>query len=719
MRIYVLVLLATRLLSAAEIKGTIVDPSGAPVAGAQVSVITRTGLEGQTTASQSGTFRIDAPDRSDAKILVTAPGFETQTVAPAEAATIRLAIAPLHDAVEVVGSPIAVTTTEQGGSVSIVSNHDIESRNEPYAADLLRYLPGMAFNQTGSPGGYTSLFLRGGNSNFSLVQIDGVPVVPFGGGLGFDFAHIPAAALDHIEVIRGPQSAIYGPYANSGVIDFVTRQPEGGPQFDLLAEGGTYRERRFLIGGTGTLAGFGIAASATRSDTDGPVVNSDYRNENLLVNITRRFGRHSISLHGDFDSNEDGEPGPYGSDPKHTFTGIDTISRAKNNFQDYFAHYQVEPFHDVREEATFSLFHNNNGYQSPYGFSYNHDLRYQFEDRVIASISRYYTLAFGVNAGHEEVTNTYITDSVFDTFPIRRNDAALYVENRFAVKGRLFLNAGLRVEDIATAAIPGDGFSRPPFSSDTIWKANPRVAATYLAAPETRLHAALATGIRPPSGFELAFTDNPALRPERTRSFEAGIEQKLLHRALLVDATYFYNRYYDLIVTLGGSLTTLSHYQSDNLANSRAQGAEFSASVRPARWIFLAGSHTLLQTRILALDGSSGLAPRYFQVGQQLTRRPADSGSFVATFTQGRIAADLTGYFRGRTLYEEPSYGASNGLFWNPGYANIGVNLNYSLGHGVTAYGNLRNALNRYYEEVFGFPSLHLNFVAGLKWRLK
>ena len=101
-----------------------------------------------------------------------------------------------------------------------------------------------------------------------------------------------------------------------------------------------------------------------------------------------------------------------------------------------------------------------------------------------------------------------------------------------------------------------------------------------------------------------------------------------------------------------------------------------------------------------------------------MTRRPENSGNFVATFTRGRFTADLTGYFRGRTLFEEPSFGASNGLFWNSGFANVGVNLNYALGHGVTAYGNLRNALNRHYEEIFGFPSPRLNFVAGMKWTI-
>ena len=99
----------------------------------------------------------------------------------------------------------------------------------PFAMDLLRYVPGVAFNQSGAPGGVTSLFLRGGNANLNLVEIDGVPVIGFGGGLGFDFAHIPSEAVDHIDVIRGAQSAVYGSYANSGVIDFVTRRPEAAP----------------------------------------------------------------------------------------------------------------------------------------------------------------------------------------------------------------------------------------------------------------------------------------------------------------------------------------------------------------------------------------------------------------------------------------------------------------------------------------------------------
>ena len=100
-------------------------------------------------------------------------------------------------------------------------------------------------------------------------------------------------------------------------------------------------------------------------------------------------------------------------------------------------------------------------------------------------------------------------------------------------------------------------------------------------------------------------------------------------------------------------------------------------------------------------------------------RRPNNSGSMVATFTRGKVSADVTGYFRGSDLDVEPSYGASAGLFQNPGYANIGVNLNYAVTTWMTVYGNLRNALNEHYEEIFGFPSPRLNFVAGMKFSIR
>ena len=711
-----LFLTCSACLSASGIKGRIIDPSGAPVSGAQVAAMNLVGLVAQTTAGPNGAFQLDVPEAAGLRLVVTAPGFNTRNLTAAEAASVQLEIAPRVDSVQVLGSTIEIPATLQASSTETIPASRVRQANEPFAVDLLRYAPGVAFNQSGAPGAVSSLFLRGGNSALNLVQIDGVPVNSFGGS--FDFAHIPAEAVDHIDFIRGAQSAVYGSYANAGVIDFVTRRPGSTPQLDLLAEGGSHGERRFAVTGSATVAGFGLLVSGSRYDSNGVVANNDYRNEDVLFHVTRRFGPQALSLHGYFDSSEVGQPGPWGSNPARIYTGIDTVSRSKNNFSDYGAHYEADLAPRVREEISGSFFLYNSGYRSQYGFSMNRDERGTGEARTIVSVSRHDIASFGVTGAHESVTNSYITGADYSTFPLERNEIAVYAENRYEVANRLFLTGGVRAEFFRTPAIPGDGYSRPAFPDSNISRVNPKVSAAYAAAKGMRLHSSFGLGLRPPSGFELAFTNNPALKPERTRSVDAGVEQRFGNR-LTVDATYFYNRYYDLIVTLGGSLTTLSHYKSDNLANSRAQGVELSARLRPARWVLVTGSYTALGTRILSLDGSSNQAPSPFTVGQELTRRPENSGSVVATFTRGRLAADVTGYFRGRTLYEEPNYGASMGLFWNPGFANTGLNVNYALGRGVTAYGNLRNALNRQYEEVYGFPSPKLNFVAGLKWSIR
>ncbi len=704
------------------IHGTVVDPSGGALAGAQVSAVNRLGVAAQTVTDVAGGFTLKLAATAGIQLAVTAPGFETKKIplsgTPDSAPlTVRLAIAPQVDSVRVAGSAIDVPLSEQGSSIDIVPREEIAERNEGLAVDLLRYMPGITIAQTGSPGGVADMFIRGGNYNFNLVQIDGVPVNSFGGA--FDFAHIPTDWLERVEVIEGPQSAVYGAYANSGVVNFVTRAAQDEPYLDVLAEGGTYQEHRLAIGAAGTLAGFGVAAFASQLGDNGPVPNSDYRNDNVALHITRTFGRQSLSFGGDYNANVVGDPGAYGSDPGNDYPGLDLISRDKNDFSDYFLHHQIDISPRFRQETFASFFLENSGYSSPYGYSYEKDLRGQFETRSIVSVTPWYTTAFGVSLTREEVTNTYISDDDNNSFPIKRDDAGIYWENRFQAGSRFFVNVGARGEIIGTPFIPenlSDG--RPAFPANTIAKVNPKLAATYILHAGTRLHTSFGTGIRPPAGLELAFTNNPALKPERTASFDFGVEQRLFGDKLSLDATYFYNRFYDLIVSLGGDLAVLSAFQTDNLSNARAQGAELSGRFRPARWMSLAASYTYLDSEVLSLNGSTGLAPIPFSVGQELIRRPANSGSFVSTFTRGRVTANVTGYFRGSDLDVDPTYGATAGLYPDRGFFDMGVNLNVRVHAGLTAYGNLRNALNQSYEEVLGFPAPKLNFVAGLKWTL-
>src|SRR5437763_9701183 len=139
MRIIYGCLLFSACLSAAQVKGKVVDPSGAPIPGAQISIVSRVGVEAQTVSATNGAFELSAPEQLDVKLVVTAPGFSTRTLAPGSAASVQLEIASQVDSVRVVGSAIDVPASQQGGSVRIIPREEIRRRNELFALDLLRY----------------------------------------------------------------------------------------------------------------------------------------------------------------------------------------------------------------------------------------------------------------------------------------------------------------------------------------------------------------------------------------------------------------------------------------------------------------------------------------------------------------------------------------------------------------------------------------------------
>jgi outer membrane cobalamin receptor len=708
-------------ISAAEVKGMVVDPSGKGIAGAQVAVVGALGVITRQDTNDRGEFDLYiSPLYENLKVRAAAPGFQTTTVA-AGTALIAMPLAAVSESVEVTASAIDATASEQGTAVSVVTSADLRERNEAQAVDVLRTLPGMMFAQNGPRGSVTDLFLRGSNANNTAVLLNGVPLNSFYYGGLFDFAHLPADALEEIQVARGPQSAVYGSYALGGAVSVETRDPESGPALDLVAEGGTHDENRFAVSGETMISrGWGISASLSSLLANGPVQNSDYRDQNALVAIDHRWRTQKLSVFGDFTSNEAGEPGPFGSNPAGLYSGIDVISREKNNTSTYGAHYSNQLGNALRIDLTTGFFWNNSLYLSPFGPSFNKDLTGNGEARATWSVTKYWKMAMGYVYEREQMRNTFVNTTDGSAFLLRRNDVAGYMENRLTF-GRLFVNVGYRTENFDTPLVPGNAFGFPPrpdFPARTETKLSPKIAAALMVSATTRLHASYSTGIRPPGGSDLAFTDNPALRPEQTRSYDVGVEQQFLKGKLAVDATWFHNHYQDLIVSLGGSLSVLGSYSTGNLANARTEGIETTTRVRPARWLSFDASYTWLQTDALALSGSSGLVQAYYYLGQPLFRRPRNSGTLVASVRHGRVSVNLTGYWRSHTLDVEPSYGASAGTFWNPGYQNVGVNVNFRVAHNLTAYANLRNGFNQRYEEIYGFPAPLLNVVAGLKWNL-
>ena len=709
----------------ASISGTVVDPSGGAIAGAHVALFNRLGLLDERTTARGGEFAFENA-AEQLKLIVTASGFATRTLAGPlpNPLHIELKLAPFADSVRVAGSTIDVPASQQASTVAVITSDEIRERNEEQASELMRELPGVAISQSGGRGGVTSAYIRGGDANYELVTIDGVPLNGFFQGGFFDFSQIPTDFLDRIEVVQGAQSAVYGSYANSGVVNFVTRSNENsGAAWDVIADGGSHGERRFGVSGSGLVDGFGVAASASRIDidSDGNVPNSDWRNENVLLHINRNWAHQGFSATGNLDSNAEGSPGPYGSDPAGLYAGVDTVSRDKNNTSDYGFHYQADLSDRIRGELFGGLFLNNSFYASPYGDSFNKDLRGQAEARTVIGVSRNWTMSAGFVWGREEFENTYVTDSNFTTYPLRRDEQGIYWENRLQF-GHLYIQAGVRGDVYETGPIQANlnGFpAHGAIPENTLGRVDPKLAAGYQFAGSTRLHASVGTGIRPPGGEDLAFTTNPNLKPERSLSVDAGLSQSFASGRVVIDATYFYTHYADLIVTLGGSLSELSAYTSGNLANAKTAGVESSLQYRPTRWLTFAGNYTYLDTKVLALNRTGDVAEQYYQVGQQLARRPPQSGSFRLAVTRGRVSGDVIGYIRGDTLDVEPNYGASEGFYSNPGYANLGINLNVAVKSGVSVFGTVRNLLNERYEEIFGFPSPKLTFITGIKWSLR
>ncbi len=545
----------------------------------------------------------------------------------------------------------------------------------------------------------------------------------FGGGL--TRTKVPIEKVEGTEFVRGPQSALYGSNAIGAVVQIVTRRAapaaEGAyaPEARAEAEGGGFGYARGHIGSAVHLGRAALNVDLSHLSSDGQAPNDDYRNETASLSTSYDVGRSGrLSYSFTAGANEGGATGPYGSNPAHIFSGIDRISRSKENSYRHGFGYEFQAGR-VRQRFDGGIYDENFTYRSPYGESLTSNFRSAFATQTEIALAPNDALVLGMEYQHERVTNTFLADSKGRGFPILRGNFGYFVENRYDYGGRFFVTSGIRFEDVRTDGIPAVQYGpAAPRTSNSVLGVNPKLTMAFLPIPNgpTKLHGSVGTGMRAPDGYELAFTDNPELKPERTTSFDLGVEQSFWRRRAVFDLTYFYNRFHDLIVTLGAN-KGVSRWQSDNVANSRAQGIEFSYALRLHSSVRLNGHYTWNPTELLSLDGTSGKTQAYFQVGQQLIRRPEHSAAYELVWKRGRFTADTSAFFRSSVLDIEPNYGASAGVFRNSGYVRPDVGLEVALSRDVAVYGRLRNFTDERYEETFGFPALRRNFIAGMKFR--
>ena len=719
-----LVLSSAALASAGPVTGRVVDPDGRAVRGATVLLVDGPAVVATALTDATGAFTLTAPHRGPFDVHASIDGFRGRPVQVhdnSSAGEIVLEVSAVRESVVVSAAQVDIPLSTTSSSVTVLTGDELEALQVRTLPDALRLAPGLTMVSAGGLGAQTSAFPRGGESDYSLVLVDGVQANAFGGG--FDFAHTPLNNVERIEVVRGAQSALYGSNAIGSVIRIVTRRG-GGPTGSGLIEGGSFGTSRFAAATSGSLESMNWGAQAERVASDGVVENDDYERWSLGGGLGWA-GAQGRTMRGDLQyiDDERGFPGPFGSDPGGTFSGIDTISRGSNHRWLAAISGAVPAGSRVRVNGQLAFTRIDGESVSSFGDSEIASRR--TVGRVQADVTLRPSLqgSFGGEIQRERAASTFITAAEDREVPVERTLGGLFGEMRWNRESRLFVTAGVRAERIARDALAGNGTSRPDFAKDVVTSVNPKVGVAWFVRSSdgtfTKIRAAAGTGIRPPDGFEIAFTDNPGLKPERSRTVEAGIDQSLAGGRASIEATAFYNRYQDLIVTVG-SFQQSSHYQSDNISNARARGIELSGTARArATWRMpvdfnLRVAVTFLDTEILAVDGSSD-APPPFMPGDALLRRPGRQLSTELTVKSGRASGFVIAGGRSRTTDVDPSFGTFGGLYDSPGYAVVHTGAAWRVTRNFELFGRITNLFDRHYEEALGFPALGRGATAGLR----
>lgn len=716
-------------LSAAPLNGRVLDEDGRPVPRATIAVSGRSAAPLLVTADDEGRFTLDVPPgRYD--VTASAPGLTgnaSGVVVDAAGASLEITarLAAVRETLVVSAAQVDQPLSRTPDSVTVLSGADLQARQISTLGAALRTVPGFTVAQNGGPGTLTSLFPRGGESDYTLVLVDGVRMNSFGGGL--DLSQVPLEHVDRVEVVRGPQSALYGSDAIGGVVQVITKRG-GPPSADGRAEYGSRDTRRFVGSTTGDTGPWRWQAGGDYFEDEGytglapangeRVTNDDARQAQGTAGLGWRHASGSdVQSTFRYVDTERGVPGPYGSDPAGRFEGVDRVSRQYTYrrsagvrvLQPWFG-----PASRVRQRVEIDVTDFDLAFDSPFGRSDAGTGRTHVRVQTDGVVSAALGASGGVEWISEDASSTFITANGAGV-PIDRRIIGTFGEARWSGHPRLTITGGVRAEHIRREALAGDPAAfqpRPDFPADTVVSVNPKIAGSWLltsgvpgsADRWTRLRASAGTGIRPPDALEIAFTDNPGLKPERSTSAEVGLTQALEGGAVQLDAVAFFNDYDDLIIAVG-RFGTSSPFRTDNISNARSRGVELSGAWRASARLDLRASYTFLSTEVLAVDGAAGEAPPPYRVGDPLLRRPRHQGAIDARWAAGRFGAFGEVLLRGETLDAEPAFGPSGGLYTNPGYGVTNLGASFRLTRTVDVYGRVTNVFDRDYEEVLGFPA--------------
>lgn len=613
-------------------------------------------------------------------------------------------------------SPVVVTATltptpidQVGSSITLITADQIDAHQWRTLPDALNTTPGLNVVQTGGPGGLTSVFIRGANSNHTEVIIDGIDANDPSQNGAFDFGQVLTAGVERIEVLRGPESSLYGADALGGVIDIITPEGEGRPNLTFSVEGGSFDTTDETAGLTGSSGGFHYALDIAHFRSgDTPITPPG-----LLAPGEAAVGDRYDNLTGQAKFRYD-----FASDVRMGLVvrWVDADYRSTGENYDLFPlppvpdaaqTYQWERQLFTRAAADFPLF--GGALQNSIGAAYSN-----FHTTIQSPDDGFGLPAAVVDDGDRLKfdwlgrifldRNDTLLLGVDDTVDRLIDSPVSAIETRVGGFAELLAKPSPGLSIAASARYDSDD----RYGGYATWRFAP---AYTVAATGTLLKGSVGTGFKSPTLTELFvsfpefdFFANPGLKPERSFGYDLGFEQPLWQGHVRLGATWFHNDIRDLIEA--GPDPALGPFAETyvNIGRATTYGVESFVSLRVTSTLDLRVDYTWL----IARDDIAQT---------ELLRRPTNKASVTADWRPVqhlRLAASLV--YVGAWLDFDRS--GSFELTASP-YANVDLSGDYDLGHGVSVFARLNNLLNRRYEDPVGFDKPGIGAFGGLKVSLK
>jgi vitamin B12 transporter len=596
-------------------------------------------------------------------------------------------------------APVVVTATRTPlaaerapASVSVLTGEQLRREGITTVGEALRRVPGLTLAQTGSYGGATSLFIRGGESKYTKVLVDGVPVNEAGGA--FDFSTLTTDNVDRIEIVRGPASVLYGSDAMAGVVQLFTRRGASGLHGELAARGGgfgSYDGEGAVRGGSESVD---FSLGGARHQTDGyQAFNSGFRDKVASATLGARGGGADARLSLRYNDAQYHYP----TDGSGLVVDSNAVHREDRLAVGLDAGVRIAPaaelrlvlashdLHGISENLPDSPGDVNDYYYTTAERSRRRsgDLRLNLDLPAAARL----TLGAQVERKWQESgTTSNFGDT--PTYSRTRRTTGGYAQLLFAPAAPVTAALGARYEH------------NEQFGDFLTYRA----AGTAQVAAATRLRASIGTAFREPTFLESYgggfVTGNPALDAEHAFSIDAGIEQQL-GEALTIGATYFRNSFRDMIDYQYSPTGGPDYF---NVARTRASGLELEARASLAAGVHADAAFTYLDTRVVDPGKGAG-ATALFVAGAHLLRRPMHTLDAGAGWRGARAAIDLraqrVGTREDNYFGPAPAYSASHVTL--PAYTRADLSGEVTVTSGVVATLRVENLTDATYTDVAGF----------------